>query len=131
MVAPFSLCAQQQQAPAAPAAFQLPSDRTAEAMHQFLERMLTFTPKTQEEAEQYQKFAPDAMTTAAQNVLRLEQDTSSDRFRFAQKYLLALDVMAVDQATADEKQQLMGIIKKNLTHPKMDADDLGYCRGVC
>ena len=107
-----------------PAQYELPITNDVEELATFLSTMLAFEPKSQEEAEEYQRYAPEAMTTAAQKILTLETDQNSDNFLFAQKYLLAVDVMAIDQANADEKQQLQEIIKHNLTGPKLDADDL-------
>lgn len=107
-----------------PAQFQPPNTNNVEELAQFLTNMLSYEPKTEEEAGEYQRFAPEAMTTAAQQILTLEKDQNSDTFLFAQKYLLAVDVMAIDQANAEEKQQLLDIIKRNVSNPKMDADDL-------
>lgn len=106
------------------APYQVPHSQDVEELATFLTKLLSFEPKTQDEAQEYQRFAPEAMTTAAQQILTLETDQDSDNFLFAQKYLLAVDVMAIDQANAEEKQQLQEIIKRNLTSAKLDADDL-------
>ena len=107
-----------------PAQYQVPNSNNVEDLAGFLSKMLSFEPESQEQAEEYQRYAPEAMTTAAQQILTLETDQDSDNYLFAQKYLLAVDVMAIDQANAEEKQQLQQIITRNLTSPKMDADDL-------
>ncbi len=107
-----------------PAAYQVPKTESVKELSEFLSKLLSVMPATKEEAEAYQQFAPEAMTEAAQRILQLESDSSSESFLFAQKYLLAVDVMAIDQANAEERNQLKEIILGNLRSPKMDADDL-------
>lgn len=94
--------------------YQIPDTTDVEKLVNYLSGLLTFQPKTKEEAELYRQSAPQAMTLAAQKILQYEPDENSDNFLFAQKYLLAVDVMSVEQATPDEKIELMEIIVENL-----------------
>jgi thiol-disulfide isomerase/thioredoxin len=64
------------------------------------------------------------MTVAAQRIMELESDTTAEHYLIAQKYLLAVDVMAVADATPEEKRQLLEMVADNLSNPKMDADDI-------
>ncbi|HEY6563324.1 MAG TPA: redoxin family protein, partial [Pirellulaceae bacterium] len=86
--------------------------------------MLAFEPKTEAEAKAYQDQAPFAMTGAAQKIVELEKDQNSENFKLAMKYLLAVDVMAVQEATPEEKKQLIEMVCENLTVATMDADDI-------
>lgn len=104
--------------------YEVPSTSDVDELVKHLSTLLTYQPKTKEDAETYRQRAPQAMTLAAQRILQLEPNQSSDNYLFAQKYLLAVDVMSIDQATNEEKQELMEIIVKNLQRAEMDADDL-------
>lgn len=107
-----------------PAEYQPPQTDSVDELSAFLTKMLSVVPKTEDEAQNFQQFAPEAMTQAAQRIVQLESDTTSDHYLFAQKYLLAVDIMAIDQATPEERNQLKTIVENNLRGPKMDADDL-------
>ncbi len=107
-----------------PAEYQLPETDSVEHLTAFLTKLLSLMPDTQEEAQRYQQYAPEAMTQAAQRIVQLEKDPTCDNYLFAQKYLLAVDIMALDQATPEERNQLKEIVIGNLRSPKMDADDL-------
>ncbi len=107
-----------------PARFQVPESENADELADFLAKMLDFDPDSEQEMAQYQQYAPDSMTTAAERILDLEMDASSDNYKFAQKYLLAVDVMAIDQANEQEKQELLQVILRNLNGSQLDADDL-------
>ncbi len=116
--------AQADQAPAGDARFAAPKTDDVTALVKYLSDMLAFQPKSPQEGAEYQKSAPEAMTSAAQRILELETDTKSDNYLLAQKYLLAVDVMSVQNANPEEKRQLMEIVAESLTNPKMDADDI-------
>ncbi len=104
--------------------YTVPDGPDVEVLANFLSDLLAYSPSTQEEAQEYQQNAPEAMTLAAQKIMEMDQDPQSEHRKLAQKYLLALDVMSIDKATADEKQNLLNIIQQNLAGPNMDADDL-------
>ena len=110
--------------PANMANYQVPNTTNVDELVKYLSDLLKYTPQSKEDAEAYRQRAPQAMTLAAQKILVNEKNKTSDNYRFAEKYLLAVDVMSIDQASAEEKQNIMEIIIKNLKHAQMDADDL-------
>ena len=113
-------------APAAPqkVSYELPQTNNVDALAEYLTTLLTFQPATEEIATEYIQQGPAAMARAAQQILDLEKDRDSDNYILAQKYLLALDVMAIGKATPAERDGLLKLVIENLQHPKMDADDL-------
>jgi thiol-disulfide isomerase/thioredoxin len=113
-----------QSQPQTTAQYDVPSGDDVEALVTFLTDLLEYTPRDQADAEEYKQRAPEAMTAAAQRIIELEQDTQSEHYKFAEKYLLAVDVMAIDSATPAEKQELLALISENLNDDRMDADDL-------
>ena len=104
--------------------FAVPDSKDPTVLAKFLADTLEFQGTTPDELKAYQEAAPLAMTMAAQKILELEADENSDNFLLAKKYLLAVDVMSIQDATAAEKKQLMQLITENLAHSKMDADDV-------
>ncbi len=104
--------------------YELPATQDANVLAGYLTDLLTFQPPTDDAANEYIEKGPAAMARAAQEILDLEQDSNSDVYLLAQKYLLALDVMSISEATPGERDQLMQLVVNNLQHPKMDADDL-------
>ena len=109
---------------AAQTQFAVPETSDPAVLAKFLAETLDYQGKTPEELAAYQEQAPLAMAVAAQKILELETDESSDNFLLAKKYLMAVDVMSIQDATVDEKKQLMQLITESLAHPKMDADDV-------
>jgi thiol-disulfide isomerase/thioredoxin len=111
---------------AAPTAvsYDLPNTKNVDALARYLTDMLTYQPPDDKAAAEYVRQAPAAMARAAQEILDLERDRNSDNYMLAQKYLLALDVMSIHQATPAERDELMKLVVENISHPKMDADDL-------
>ena len=111
-------------APAGPIKFELPANANAERLVDFLAEMITFVPQSKEQAEEYQRVAPELMNQAARKVQQLERDKTSDNYLFASKYLLAVEAMTVHKATPQRQQEMFNQIKQQLSSQKFDSDDL-------
>jgi thiol-disulfide isomerase/thioredoxin len=111
-------------APETSGRFTMPNSNDVNVLAQFLAETLEYEPKSAEDAKEYQDQAPIAMTLAAQRIIELEDNQQSEHFLLAQKYLLAVDVMSVQEATAEEKRELLSMVLENLKSPRMDADDV-------
>jgi thiol-disulfide isomerase/thioredoxin len=108
----------------APISYTLPQTNDTKQLVSFLSRVLDYQPKTESEAQDYDKRAPAAMNAAAERILQLEKDKNSPTYRFASKYLLAMRLMTLDKATRKDKVEIYQQIQTNLSGPQMDADDL-------
>ena len=104
--------------------YQMPQTQNVDQLAEYLTQLLTYQPPSEEAAAKYVQEGPAAMARTAQQILDLEQDTNSENYMLAHKYLLALDVMSIGQATEAERNELMQLVINNLRHPRMDADDL-------
>ncbi len=111
-------------ATAAPAKFELPASNDPDLLVDFLAQMITFEPQTQQQMEEYQRVAPGLMDQAAHKVLQIERDKSSDNYRFAAKYLLAVEAMNVQLATPARQQEMFNEIKRQISDREADSDDL-------
>ena len=113
-----------EQAAAEPFDFTPPLNGTADELVNFLAEMITFEPQSKEEAAKYQKVAKQLMNTVARKVLEVEKDRTSDNYRFAAKYLLAIEAMTVHELKPERRQQLMGVIAGQIRSKEADSDDL-------
>ena len=86
--------------PATEADFKMPANGSNDELVNFLADMITYLPNTPADAELYQKVAPVEMNRAAQKVLKQEKDRSSDNYKFAYKYLMAVEAMTIEKAIA-------------------------------
>ena len=110
--------------PATEADFKMPANGTNDQLVDFLADMITYAPGTQADAELYQKIAPVEMNRAAQKVLKQEKDRSSDNYKFAYKYLMAVEAMTIEKATPERRKQFFQHVSAMLQSPEMDSDDL-------
>ena len=118
---------QQKQAAAKPATeadFKMPAGNDTTKIIDFLADMITYVPQTQADVELYQKIAPVEMNKAAQFVLKEEKDRSSDNYKFAYKYLMAVEAMTIEKATPARRKQFFQHVTAMLESPEMDSDDL-------
>ncbi len=109
---------------AGPIKFAMPDTNDANLLVDFLAQMITFEPQTKEEMEEYQRNAPGLMDQAARKVLQIETDKASDNYRFAAKYLLAVEAMNVHLANPTRQQEMFTEIKRQISVPEADSDDL-------
>ncbi len=104
--------------------FELPKNATVDELVDYLTALITFNPKTQEQAKKFQQLAPKLMDETARLVLKQEKDRNSDNYRFAAKYLLAIETMTVHKLPEKRQRELVGIVAKILRSPQVDSDDL-------
>ncbi len=104
--------------------FTPPLNGTADELVNFLAEMITFEPQSKEEAAEYQRVAKQLMNTVARKVLEVEKDRTSDNYRFAAKYLLAIEAMTVHELKPERRKQLMGVIAGQIRSKEADSDDL-------
>lgn len=110
--------------PATEADFKMPVGVDTTKIVDYLADMITYAPQTQADAELYQKVAPVEMNKAAQLVLKQEKDRSSDNYKFAYKYLMAVEAMTIEKATPERRKQFFQHVTAMLQSPEMDSDDL-------
>jgi thiol-disulfide isomerase/thioredoxin len=104
--------------------FAPPKGATSDELVEFLAEMIAYEPSTQAMAAEYQKVAAKVMNDVARAVLKSEKDRTSDNYRFAAKYMLAVEAMQVHLIKPDRQQQLQSIIASMLRNPELDSDDL-------
>ena len=110
--------------PATEADFKMPAGGDTTKLVDYLADMITYVAQTQDDATLYQKIAPVEMNKAAQLVLKQEKDRSSDNYKFAYKYLMAVEAMTIEKATPERRKQFFGHVTAMLQSPEMDSDDL-------
>ncbi len=124
LASPATTPANNQTQPVTAATFRPPANASADQMVEYLADMITFMPANKAEAELFTKIAPPEMSKVARAVLQVEKDKTSDNYKFAQKYLMAVEAMTIEQATPERRKQFMGQVAMALNSPEMDSDDL-------
>jgi thiol-disulfide isomerase/thioredoxin len=86
--------------------YELP-EGSVEELQRFIEELQRFRPSNMEEAREYQQKSAQALQAAAEKMLELEQDESSDAYRAAKRLLLEAQIRNVRTADLDQKKSLV------------------------
>ncbi len=91
----------------------------------FIDKIRDYKPETIEDAVEHQKQAPKAVKAAAERILKVEKDKSSDAYKTASRMLLAFQVSTIDEAKPAEQRALIEGIVKRVSVPEPADEDLG------
>lgn len=115
-------------ADAAPAAdrYKLPEGDDVAALSKFIVDLRTFRPSTPEEMAEYEKKFIDSLKQAAEKIVTLEKDKSSDAYASAKSLLLEIRLEQVQGADAAEQKKFLAEVKEFFAQKKtMDQSDFG------
>jgi thiol-disulfide isomerase/thioredoxin len=74
----------------------------------FIQELREFQPNTAAEALEYRQKAPAAVRTAAERIVKLEKDKSSEAYQTAYQLLLAFKLQELDGMKPEERKEFVG-----------------------
>ena len=83
--------------------YTVPDSNKSADLLKFIEAIRKYRPETVEAAVEHQKRAPAAVKAAAERILKVEKDKTSDAYRTASLMLLALQVSSLEDAKPAEQ----------------------------
>ncbi|MEQ8785396.1 MAG: TlpA disulfide reductase family protein [Pirellulaceae bacterium] len=109
LVASGAVCqAQEKSKPAAKAEdrFAVP-EGDVEALVKFIQEMREFLPNNAAEALEFRQKGPAAIRTAAERIVKLEKDKSSEAYQTANQLLLAFKLQDLDAMKPEQRQEFV------------------------
>ncbi len=105
--------------------YQVPDTKSSAELLKFIERIRDYKPESVEDAIAHQKQAPQAIKAAAELILKVEKDKSSDAYQTASLMLLAFRISTIDEAKPAEQKALIDDITKRLSGEDPSQEDYG------
>jgi thiol-disulfide isomerase/thioredoxin len=105
--------------------YQLPDTKNSAELLKFIEKIREYKPESVEDAMAHQKQAPGAIKAAAELILKVEKDKSSDAYQTASLMLLAIRISTIDDAKPAEQRALIDDITKRLSGDDPSREDFG------
>jgi thiol-disulfide isomerase/thioredoxin len=102
-------------------------DGGVDELQKFIEELQAFRPRTIEEYREHQQKSPAALKRAAEKIIALETDESSDAYKAAKIVLLQARVALLPKAELDDKRSFVRELTAALqdkTASKLDNSDL-------
>ena len=105
--------------------YQVPDTKSTAQLLKFIYQLRDYEPEDAEDAIAYQKQAPQAIKAAAELILKIEKDKSSDAYQTASMLLLANRISTIDEAKPAEQRALIAEITKRISGPDPSQEDYG------
>lgn len=102
--------------------FTLPRTTDPEELVGFINSVLDFVPQTKQEQVAYSSKAPEAIKLAAETILEIEPDPTSEFHQFAANYRLAMRVMTVDEEDRVGQEEIVVAVARRLAAKELDSD---------
>ena len=103
--------------------YQVPNTKDPQELLKFIGRLREFRPKNVEEAIAHQKQTPQAVKTAAEQILKLEKDKSSEAYQAASMILTAFRISTLDDAKPAEQKALVDEIVQRVSAKEPNRED--------
>ncbi len=105
--------------------YQVPDTKDPAELLKFIEGIREYKPESVEDSIAQQKQAPQAIKAAAELILKLEKDKSSDAYQTANLIMTAFRISTVEDAKPAEQRALIDDIVKRLSAENPSREDLG------
>jgi thiol-disulfide isomerase/thioredoxin len=104
--------------------YQLPKTDDVDELMAYIKRLRTFRPKSREELMLHRKSVGPAIKAAAERIVKVEKDTTSEAYRTASSLLLAVRVAAIPESTPAERQAIIADVAVRLSARPPVRDDV-------
>jgi thiol-disulfide isomerase/thioredoxin len=96
----------------------------AAALLKFIESLQTFQPKTREELFAHRRQAPGAIKSAAEKILKVEQDASTPAHKKASEILFQHRLQSILAASPEEQRKIVDELKTFLSNKQPSEEDM-------
>jgi len=87
--------------------YKIPEDATVDDLMQVIKRIGEFKPKNFKEFQKHRSQAPKTGKAAAEKILELEKDKSSEAYQLAENILFQMKLSKIGTASAEERKALL------------------------
>lgn len=110
--------------------YTLPKDATVDQLMDAIKKLKAFRPTSRDEYINHMTKAPEVLSSAAEQILKLEKDPKSEAARFANGIVLQQEVRKLRTATPEDKAALFAKVKEYIASSEQSAEELGLAMNV-
>ncbi len=110
--------------------YTLPENATTDQLVEAIKALKAFRPTTRDEYINHMTKAPEVLSSAAQQILKLEKDPQSEAARFASGVLLQQQVRQLRTATPEVKAEIFAKVKEHISNSQKTGEELSLAMNV-
>jgi thiol-disulfide isomerase/thioredoxin len=110
--------------------YAVPKEASVAELNKFILNVVSFRPNSREEALQHQKQATQAVQAAAEAIQKLATDKTSEDWRGAERWLLAIGGNALGDATPEVRAQYFQRARDYLSQGPIGAEEAGLAMSI-